>query len=501
MSAAPPAAASTALARAPLWQCALLAIVPTSIVLALVLALFDAGPRRFLPFWTDEVVYWNEAAVFGDTGFGGGYTVIQEEPARAAFTHFGPHGPVFPAFHGAIAAVWGWRAYSAFLVNLALVSLAALAWIHGARGGTSAPAVLVLASFWPLLLYLPTNMQEPTHFAFAFLFALAIDRDARGAAGTRRLAWTAALLAVAALVRPSWALLVLPLFWQTARRSGVRAVVLLLLAAAAATAVAWTAFDVLAAPSPHNTRALTRAWLDTPADALAQQLATTTRNLRQYIALDEEGPQIVFRYFLALFVALLGIRCVARPADAARALAVETALLAVVPVLVLVVLVGEVESWRDYRVLAPHLLVALLVLVPHRGWERWLWAVTLAALPVHYYGFIDFHRDRFTTDPAPIAAMHDATATTMPFVPGADPWANTITVHAEQLQFPLLGLPRGIGISYVFDWANLPDPVRSRYLLLRPEDEPALSPRVRLVPLSATPLGTLYRNDGPEVTE
>src|SRR5687768_18094280 len=118
MYAAPPAAASTALARAPLWQCALLAIVPASIVLALVLALFDAGPRRFLPFWTDEVVYWNEAAVFGDTGFGGGYTVIQEEPARAAFTHFGPHGPVFPAFHGAIAAVWGWRAYSAFLVNL-----------------------------------------------------------------------------------------------------------------------------------------------------------------------------------------------------------------------------------------------------------------------------------------------------------------------------------------------------------------------------------------------
>ena len=482
-------------ARAPLWRCVLVAALPAAIVLTLAAVLFGAGPRQFLPVWSDEVVYWNEAAVFAHAGFDGGYTIIQEEPARAAFSRFGPHGPLFPAAQGSIAAAFGWRPYSAFLVHLILVSVAAFGWTRWGTGGTSGAAVMILATFWPLLLYLPTNMQEPTHFAFAFLFALAIERNLDGRPDAR--AWAVLLLAVAALIRPSWILLVLPLFWRPARRGGVRSVVLLVLAAAVATVVAWGAFDALAAPSPHNTRTLTRAWVEAPGEAFAQQLATTTRNLRQYVAFAEAGPQIVFRYFLALFAALLAVRCFVRPASEARAQAIETAFLAIAPVMLLVVLFGEVESWRDYRVLAPHLLVALLVLVPHRGWERWLWAVTILALPTHYLWFLDFHRDRFTADPAPMAAMRDATHATMPFVAGASPWQNTITVHAEQLQFPLLGLPRGIGISYVFDWDNLPDPVKSRYLLLRPQDESLLSARARLVPLASTPLGMLYRNEGP----
>jgi hypothetical protein len=117
-------------------------------------------------------------------------------------------------------------------------------------------------------------------------------------------------------------------------------------------------------------------------------------------------------------------------------------------------------------------------------------------LPVYYDGFQAFHRDRFLTAPAGIAAMHDATATTMPFVPGASPWTNTVTVHSDLLQFPLLGLPRGIGVSYVFDWSNLATPVRSRYLLLRPSDEEQLRSKAQLTPIGSTPLGTLYRNDG-----
>ena len=487
--------------RAPLWQCVLVAALPAAIVLTLAAALFGAGPRQFLPIWSDEVVYWNEAAVFARAGLDGGYSVIQEEPARAAFSRFGPHGPLFPALHGSVAAAFGWRPYSAFLLNLALVSVAAFCWVRWGPAGTSRATVMVLAMFWPLLLYLPTNMQEPTHFALAFLFALAIERNLKGYPAAR--AWTALLLATAALIRPTWILLLLPLFWRPARRSGIGSVLLLLIAAAAATIVAWSAFDALAAPSPHNTRALTRAWLEAPAEAFAQQLATTTRNLRQYVALKEAGPQIVFRYFLALFAAVLALRCIVRPANEDRARAIETAVLAIAPAMVLVVLFGEVESWRDYRVLAPHLLVSLLVLVPHSGWERWLWAVTILALPTHYLWFVDFHQERFTADAAPIAAMRDATHAAMPFQPDASPWTNTITVHAEQLQFPLLGLPRGIGISYVFDWDNLPDPVKSRYLLLRPEDEPRLSARVRLIPLASTPLGTLYRNEGavPTVPE
>jgi hypothetical protein len=481
--------------KVPWWRCALIAMLPAAIVLAAIALLFGAGPRRFVPLWSDEVVYWNEAAVFGEAGFQGGYITIQEETAAWQPSRFGPHGPAFAVFHGAIARAFGWRPYSAFLVNLALVTVAALAWVRGVRGGTSAAAVVVVATFWPLLLYLPTNMQEPAHFAFAFLFALSLDRidRSRGAAW----AWTIPLLIAAALVRPSWMLMLLPLGWRAARRRGITGIGVVLAVTAAACAAAWMTFDRMASPSPQNTRVLTSAWMESAPAAIAAVRATVAENLTQYVALREESPQIVLRYFLAVFIATLSVRWwSSRKQTDRRAEALEVALVTLVPVLVLVILAGQVESWRDFRVLTPHLLVALLVLATRGGRERWLWAATLVLLPVYYAGFVAFHGERFSFDAQRLEAMHDATAATMPFVPGADPWTNTLLVHADLLQAPLVAIPRGIGVSYVFDWDNLAPPVRSRYLLLRIEDLMRLRTKVRLTPIATTPLGTIYRNEG-----
>lgn len=479
--------------RAPWWRATLLALLPAGIVLAAIALLFGAGPRQFLPIWSDEVVYWNEAAVFAEAGFEGGYITIQEEPARWSVSRFGPHGPAFPVFHGVIARALGWQPYSAFLVNLVLVTLAAFIWARIVPGAASLAGVFVAATFWPLLLYLPTNMQEPTHFAFAFLFAAALG----AAPGRARYAWTAVLLVVASLVRPSWMLMLLPLGWPYARRRGVPGLAALLAVTAAACAAAWTIFDVTASPSPQNTRVLTEAWADSAAAAFARLRAIVAENLTQYVALREESPQILLRYFLALFVGLLGFRWAgARTRSPERAETLEVALLAIVPVLVLVVVAGQVESWRDFRVFAPHLLVVLLLLAVRGGWERWAWVATVALLPVHYNGFVAFHGERFTADPRPIVAMQAATEQAVPFVDGADPWSNTVLVHSDLLQFPLLGLPQGIAVSYVFDWDNLGVPVRSRFLLLRPADEEQVRSKVKLTPLVDTPLGMMYRNDG-----
>jgi hypothetical protein len=483
------------------WRSACIAALPAVIVLLLVAALFHAPPDRFLPMWSDEVVYWNETAVFDRAGFDGGYITIHEEPARAAFTHFGPHGFVFPVLHGAVARVLGWHPSSAFFINLIVVSLAAFAWSRGVRGGTSLSATFVVAAFWPLLLYLPTNMEEPTHFAIAFLTALAIERHARGAGAAT--VWTAVLLIVGSLMRPSWAIMVLPIGWRRARARGWTGIVALLAATVVATAVAWAAFDILSSPSPQNTRALTQTLRESPARAAGEAVQLVAKNLRQYVARTEEPPQVILRYFEALFVLLLVagmLRARARRADD-DAVAVETAFLAFAPILFLVVVAGQVESWRDFRVLAPHLLVSLLVLVSAGRWERWSWGATLLFAPALYAGFLAFHQARFTESPQPIAALRAATLPVMTFDADASPWRNTVLVHSDLLQFPLLGISPGIGVSYVFDWDNLPPPVRSGYLLLRPSDYEQVAPKVRLEPLAETPLGTLYRNAGPQGLE
>src|SRR5581483_6846119 len=64
------------------------------------------------PVWSDELCYWNEVAAFEHAGLNGGYTVINERPARGSCFHFGPHGPAVPMLYGTVAKVFGWSEFS-----------------------------------------------------------------------------------------------------------------------------------------------------------------------------------------------------------------------------------------------------------------------------------------------------------------------------------------------------------------------------------------------------
>jgi hypothetical protein len=264
-------------------------------------------------------------------------------------------------------------------------------------------------------------------------------------------------------------------------------------------AAAFRVFGTLASPSRNAVPALISALREAPSRVPALVLDSAARNLRAWFTIGEDQPsEVVFRYFTALLVAVLFVRCTfARPRAPAHADSLDAALLTVAPVLGITLLIGDVESWRDFRLMAPHVLVALLLLAAHTRWERWIWAGSLVLAPIYYQQFVEFHEERFTSDAAPIAAMRNATAGVIRFRPGAPPWTNTVAVSAELLRFPLLGLPRGIGVSYVVDWLDHAADVRSAYVLLHPADRQEADMIVRLEPVVETPIGTLYRNAGP----
>jgi hypothetical protein len=481
------------------WPAAAIALLPAAIVLLLTASLFKAAPWAFLPVWTDEVAYWNEAAVFTHAGFDGGYITVHEQTPSASFSRFGAHGPSFAVFQGAIGRIIGWQPFTPFLINLAVVSLAAFAWLRATGAAHSVAAALLVATYWPLLLYLPTGMQEATHFALAFLFAVAIERVSTGTRSSTWI-WPAILVAVSALLRPTWALMLLPLGWNRARRGGPVAIAGLVAATIVLAVAAYGSFDLLASAGyQNNLRRVAEAWTDSPENAVAMTVNRAALNGRLlFTTTEDEPPEIAFRYFLVSFVVILLARwfMMRRGWSGPRPAAVlELALLAVIPVFAVVLVFGEVESWRDFRILAPHLLVALLLLAVRGGWERWLWMATLAVAPIYVSEFVEFHEERFTASHAPISAMGEATRPVLPFRRDASPWANTVLVHAESLQYPLVGLPAGIGVSYVADWANLPDSVQSHYLLLRPADREEIGARLPLTPLADTPLGVLYLNE------
>jgi hypothetical protein len=137
---------------------------------------------------------------------------------------------------------------------------------------------------------------------------------------------------------------------------------------------------------------------------------------------------------------------------------------------------------RDYRVLAPHLLLSLLVLVMQRR-RRLLGVVLLAALlcfPSFTRSFRQLHAGHFADDPAAMRRFGDNLARFVAYRPGADPWCNSLLADVDLAPF-LKTVPAGIGIGVTMNWRDVARPLRSKYLLVKPGRDPFGADPVRLV--------------------
>jgi len=215
-------------------------VVPRTIRWWLAVTAFVVGPLALASlllalFWHDEVWYFNEISVFRTAGWQGGYTVSHEWPAKVSAVRFGSHGPFFPALYGAITRVTGLPIAAIPLLNAGFLVLASAVWVACCRPTTrqAALAAFLALTFWPLVLYVPTSMQEVLHLAIGIALAgLAVLLVRRP--GSRIVLGAAFCLVIAAAqLRVTWALAVVPLLWVAYRPRDVRQWLLLGTAAAA----------------------------------------------------------------------------------------------------------------------------------------------------------------------------------------------------------------------------------------------------------------------------
>ena len=194
-----------------------------SVILALMPALssvallhysgFQVG--QYIPFYTDELHYWNEVSTLVTAGFHGGYSVINEMPSAIEWSRFGPHGPGFPLVVSPFAWSFGWSTYSPVIFNMAWLSIAMLIYFQSVpvnRTQRISVAVFV-SSFSPVLLFLPTAMQESLHQGIGVLIAAMIVRSVTQAlsesekTGRVRDLAVAATFAAFAFIRASWGMI------------------------------------------------------------------------------------------------------------------------------------------------------------------------------------------------------------------------------------------------------------------------------------------------------
>ena len=404
---------------------------------------------NFHPDASDAIMYWHQIRTFAAVGFSGGYYTVGEETAAASFTHFYAWGPWYIALYGLIGKVVGWNLWSPMLFDVAAVTLALLGAVLLIRPNSRqlVLVLLVLLTYWPLHLYLPLAMQEPFHYAVAILVAGIFYRLVvhEGAVPHWLLGAALVMILGAGLVRPTWAVLLLPLATimvekrphsRTTRGSRFRQVFRdwPLLPACAVIAGIFLLHLYVAAPFPNRWTFDVQHLLRSPVAVLQNLVAVTTVQGITYLWPDFENPLWTLLRYQALGIVLwMTVLAFRRPGHEAEQVAPGwqpwrraerlTHVLNLALVVLLVVMLFDVALWRDYRIVAPHLLLSLLLMAAC-GRGRVVAAAVLAGLLVipsflaHYKGLAP---PQFTDEQARIDEFAAQTAGTLVYQPQSNP--------------------------------------------------------------------------------
>jgi hypothetical protein len=498
------------------WCCAALVVLMPALVGSILLALVTQKTFfDFTPFWSDELFHWHQAATFARAGFEGGYYTVSEVTAPVSYAHFYAWGAFTPAFYGTIWRLTGWGITSGLFSNLILLGLATAVLIYRTRPTLSQLGWLgvLLATFVPTILYVPSNMQQILHQAIALSAATGFVLLLRSENNKRSTLMLVILLLLASLVRPTWGLLLLPALVLAVRQRGWR-----WMAGAAGLAVIVVAsmaaiFHAHIAPYPY----FRTSFLDHAEGSIVDRLLMLLRYVALNVTLLDEGPAtaIMQRLQLAgLGVALLLLLVRAwRRRDPAAGWQIALHLYNLGVVFLFAISLHEVTDGRDYRVVAPHLLLsAALLVLQNRRWLVGLLVASMLALwlPIFPYNVLDQYREgNLPRYSGVIRQQIERWSSVLDGVLRYDadapsPWCNTVSasffyvVPAQGEAGLVLSIPAGMGLSFVwaFDAPGFPNPpqFRARYLMLTDDDYRAWQAQLNVRPLVTVQNGTLYEN-------
>ncbi len=499
---------------------ALVVILPMLLVSIILLNQFDATLFDHVPFYNDEIFHWHQSVSFIEAGFNNGYYTLDENIPLLDASHYYAWGAWVYIFYGMIGRVTGFPLYAITIINLVTFMGSVIFFIYSVRPTWQRLIVLglVLATFIPLLFYLPTSMLQLLNLAIVIVFATGFYHLL-----TRPVSWHFVLAmsifaVLAGLVRPTYALFLAPMFAlaNTDRTiintiiAGFKALPLVLIAA--------VAFYTSAAPFPHF-----RTILFLSDDPLTVKLSNFAIYIRQSFVWMTEGASIIMaqRFQIGVLILLLivwGIWMWRRHHehdDTAWRWELALHLYNLVGFYTATILFHETLGGHDYRVMSVHLLFSLVLLV---AFQRNILVIPIIAMSIFWmpdvlndyqYKVINFDgisAQQFADWRSIMGddLVYDAEA--------PSPWCNTVmtssfyVLNAAGQPAMLLAIDAGLGLSWAFDWVfpefdlpvpddyTIPDTFQSRYLILTDEDFNTWGQDLNLERLERAPHGAVYLN-------
>jgi hypothetical protein len=454
--------------------------------------------------WEDEIAYWLRVRSFSHVGLDAGYNSPNELVARAEFSHYGEGSPLYIYLYGSIARLVGWSPQIPILINLALLALAIFGFTFAAKLDplqtlfTGLTAILT----WPVLSYLAMTTHETLNQTIAFILAivflnLLVHRD--------QVRWPVrasfiALVYLAALVRLSWGLLLVPVIFYCWDGPVIRrlffAVFLGLGLYVSATLI--TSYVV---PPVNNSIFLTlKESLMRGPQVFGERIAD---QLSQMLRFRKLNANIAVMFQITIILGWSAIRLI----RSIKARLSTTAILhsqAVfdiynVGTLALTGLIFYLQSGFS-RTFAPSVLLVYLLQIVRKDYK---FLATLLALNIVFFalymgqssGALRILRADFSTEYPERASLQAEIEKWIVFDPAASsPWCNTLLVPLQFYDRRLTLVPPGIGVSFIADNWTIHLPLKSKYLLFDQKTYEQLRDQLHVRLLESFSLGDLYYN-------
>ena len=507
-------------------------LIPLLGTLALVHVHLQKNLLDFYPIAVnDEGLNWHQINSFRTVGFANGYYAMHEGIPEADFTHYAFWGPAFPVFYGMPSALFGWEYHSPPIYNLALftgvlaIALLVLRLDKKQLLGFS----LFLATFAPLFLFIPSNMQQTVHQSFALIFGILFAHFLLKDTSPKVSVVFFICLTLMSLFRPTWLIMagLYAIVWAYRQRHHWKRIPVGWVLILAYILLIQNVILSITAPVPRDSnpveeRAIVDIRYDSGIESLIRNLGRNLKEFgenREYIVAFESD---VLRFTVVLFGSLIWFaysnwqkyrKAKAQNSEARVPAWLEFTVyfLALVTLVAFIGFVYDVRAFRAYRLIAPHLMFVAILLI---ALKRYLWIVLLIAMNILLLpSFLDtasdyrinsFWDERPNIERFLIEAVHPH----LRYDSETDnAWCNTISYTF--LPEEILATPAGMGISSIWiTTMELNPPMKSKYLVLTDlvrgwieegtyygmDEGYALN----VTPLVETPIGTLYLNQDAE---
>jgi hypothetical protein len=477
------------------WGLILLMAVLPALLVTIIINTQDKVPlTNFMPVSpTDQNEYWHQVATFNVAGFNGGYYSHLENIAPIPQSRFGVHGPVYIAIMGLFSRITGWNYSTPIFFNMAFIALGFVifAILTNLNYLQIVLAGLTLSFFTPVLLLLPTAMQESFHqmvgivfaaiFGFSFVHQEKLDLWKKGS--------VIAFTFFVALIRPTWGLFFFPLFALYFPKE-LRKQILAFFTSLFFFALVILLLNLLITPG-NNTITLAVTNNDPGFRSTIRYLIGTIQDNLQLFLTPPNIPQLVFRVEYMLIALITFVYSIIllrkkKPKLTIHNLANSDTGLNIFIFLVIVPIIFFCFSLylmkNDLRLLAPYFLLIFFLLILRKKYPFVIAfiLINILLLPASIPLFTSPIGNNFTYSKEKINSTRSIMDRSIHFdASQTNAWCNTILVPITLYDYRISLIPAGIGISYVIDNNGIDQiefPIKSKYLLLTTRQVKDLDP-------------------------